>query len=146
MTWNLKDLKDWNLKETLGKYLPTKNFDQYLKQARHVYDQGMKDISQLVNHSDIKKIKLRVEKEIKQLEVSIDKAINKDMTLIKKYWAEKKIELAELQNSLKNFGEKKIEKVKLVVSGAGSAALACANLYVLLGVKLENIVKKKVFS
>ncbi|MDH4467018.1 MAG: hypothetical protein QE271_03100 [Bacteriovoracaceae bacterium] len=112
MTWNLKDLKDWNLKETLGKYLPTKNFDQYLKQARHVYDQGMKDISQLVNHSDIKKIKLRVEKEIKQLEVSIDKAINKDMTLIKKYWAEKKVELGELQNSLKSFGEKKIEKVK----------------------------------
>ena len=112
MTWNLKDLKDWNLKETLGKYLPTKNFDQYLKQARHVYDQGMKDISQLVNHSDIKKIKMRVEKEIKQLEVSIDRAINKDMTHIKKYWAEKKIELTELQNSLKNFGEKKMEKVK----------------------------------
>ena len=30
--------------------------------------------------------------------------------------------------------EKKIEDVKLVVSGAGSAALACANLYVLLRV------------
>jgi malate dehydrogenase (oxaloacetate-decarboxylating)(NADP+) len=36
--------------------------------------------------------------------------------------------------------EKNIEDVKLVVSGAGSAALACANLYVLLGVKPENIV------
>jgi malate dehydrogenase (oxaloacetate-decarboxylating)(NADP+) len=34
---------------------------------------------------------------------------------------------------------KKIDEIKLVVSGAGSAALACANLYVLLGVKTENI-------
>ena len=35
---------------------------------------------------------------------------------------------------------KKINKVKIVVSGAGSAALACANLYVLLGVNPENII------
>lgn len=35
---------------------------------------------------------------------------------------------------------KKLEDLKVVVSGAGSAALACANLYVLLGVKVENIV------
>jgi malate dehydrogenase (oxaloacetate-decarboxylating)(NADP+) len=28
----------------------------------------------------------------------------------------------------------------MVISGAGSAALACANLYVLLGVKPENII------
>ncbi len=35
--------------------------------------------------------------------------------------------------------EKNISEIKLVVSGAGSAALACANLYVLLGVKTENI-------
>lgn len=34
---------------------------------------------------------------------------------------------------------KNIGDIKLVVSGAGSAALACANLYVLLGVKTENI-------
>lgn len=34
---------------------------------------------------------------------------------------------------------KNIADIKLVVSGAGSAALACANLYVLLGVKVENI-------
>jgi malate dehydrogenase (oxaloacetate-decarboxylating)(NADP+) len=34
---------------------------------------------------------------------------------------------------------KKLEELKIVVSGAGSAALACANLYVLLGVKPENI-------
>jgi malate dehydrogenase (oxaloacetate-decarboxylating)(NADP+) len=31
----------------------------------------------------------------------------------------------------------KRQKIKLVVSGAGSAALACADLYVLLGVKLK---------
>jgi len=34
---------------------------------------------------------------------------------------------------------KNIADIKLVVSGAGSAALACANLYILLGVKTENI-------
>ncbi|MHA3789059.1 NADP-dependent malic enzyme [Flavobacterium hauense] len=34
---------------------------------------------------------------------------------------------------------KNIGDIKLVVSGAGSAALACADLYVLLGVKTENI-------
>ena len=49
------------------------------------------------------------------------------------------ISSAALLNALE-LANKKIEKVKLVVSGAGSAALACANLYVLLGVKLENIV------
>jgi malate dehydrogenase (oxaloacetate-decarboxylating)(NADP+) len=36
--------------------------------------------------------------------------------------------------------KKKIDKVKVVVSGAGSAALACANLYVLLGVRIKNII------
>jgi malate dehydrogenase (oxaloacetate-decarboxylating)(NADP+) len=49
------------------------------------------------------------------------------------------ISSAALLNALE-LAEKDIEKVKLVVSGAGSAALACANLYVLLGVKLENII------
>jgi malate dehydrogenase (oxaloacetate-decarboxylating)(NADP+) len=49
------------------------------------------------------------------------------------------ISSAALLNALE-LADKKIEEVKLVVSGAGSAALACANLYVLLGIKLENIV------
>ncbi len=34
---------------------------------------------------------------------------------------------------------KKPEDLKMVVSGAGSAALACAKMYVLLGLKTENI-------
>ena len=49
------------------------------------------------------------------------------------------ISSAALLNALE-LADKKIEDVKLVVSGAGSAALACANLYVLLGIRLENIV------
>lgn len=49
------------------------------------------------------------------------------------------ISSAALLNALEIAG-KKIENVKVVVSGAGSAALACANLYVLLGVKTENII------
>ena len=49
------------------------------------------------------------------------------------------ISSAALLNALELAG-KKIEKVKIVVSGAGSAALACANLYVLLGVSLDNII------
>jgi len=48
------------------------------------------------------------------------------------------ISSAALINALELAG-KKPEDVKMVVSGAGSAALACANMYVLLGVKLENI-------
>jgi malate dehydrogenase (oxaloacetate-decarboxylating)(NADP+) len=48
------------------------------------------------------------------------------------------ISSAALINALE-LADKKAEDVKMVVSGAGSAALACANLYVLLGVKLENI-------
>ena len=48
------------------------------------------------------------------------------------------ISSAALLNALE-LANKDISKVKLVVSGAGSAALACANLYVLLGVKAENI-------
>lgn len=48
------------------------------------------------------------------------------------------ISSAALLNALE-LAEKKVENIKMVVSGAGSAALACANLYVLLGVKLENI-------
>lgn len=48
------------------------------------------------------------------------------------------ISSAALLNAIE-LAEKKIDEVKVVVSGAGSAALACANLYLLLGVKLENI-------
>lgn len=36
--------------------------------------------------------------------------------------------------------KKKIEKVKIVVNGAGAAAISCSRLYVSLGAKLENIV------
>lgn len=36
--------------------------------------------------------------------------------------------------------EKKIDEIQLVVNGAGASAIACANLYVDLGVKKENIV------
>ncbi|ANO47298.1 NADP-dependent malic enzyme [Flavobacterium columnare NBRC 100251 = ATCC 23463] len=48
------------------------------------------------------------------------------------------ISSAALLNALE-LAEKDIDKIKVVVSGAGSAALACANLYVALGVKIENI-------
>lgn len=48
------------------------------------------------------------------------------------------ISSAALLNALE-LADKELSKVKVVVSGAGSAALACANLYVLLGVKVENI-------
>lgn len=48
------------------------------------------------------------------------------------------ISSAALLNALE-LAEKNAEDVKVVVSGAGSAALACANLYLLLGVKVENI-------
>jgi malate dehydrogenase (oxaloacetate-decarboxylating)(NADP+) len=48
------------------------------------------------------------------------------------------ISSAALLNALE-IAEKDISKIKVVVSGAGSAALACANLYVLLGVKPENL-------
>lgn len=48
------------------------------------------------------------------------------------------ISSAALLNALE-LAEKKIDQIKLVISGAGSAALACANLYVSLGVKIENV-------
>ena len=48
------------------------------------------------------------------------------------------ISSAALINALE-LANKKAEEVKMVVSGAGSAAIACADLYVLLGVKVENI-------
>ena len=36
--------------------------------------------------------------------------------------------------------KKKIDKVNIVVNGAGAAAISCSRLYVSLGAKLENIV------
>jgi malate dehydrogenase (oxaloacetate-decarboxylating)(NADP+) len=48
------------------------------------------------------------------------------------------ISSAALLNALE-LAEKKIENAK-IVSGAGSAALACANLYVQLGVSAANII------
>ncbi|MEC4115553.1 NADP-dependent malic enzyme [Myroides phaeus] len=48
------------------------------------------------------------------------------------------ISAAALINAAELAG-KKLEDVKMVVSGAGSAAIACAKLYVAFGVKQENI-------
>lgn len=48
------------------------------------------------------------------------------------------ISAAALINALELAG-KNIEEVKLVVNGAGAAAIACTNLYVALGLKKENI-------
>ena len=49
------------------------------------------------------------------------------------------ISSAALLNALE-LADKKTENVKVVISGAGSAAIACANLYVLLGIKADNII------
>lgn len=49
------------------------------------------------------------------------------------------ISAAALLNAVELAG-KKMEDIKMVVSGAGSAAIACSNLYVAFGVKPENIV------
>lgn len=49
------------------------------------------------------------------------------------------ISSAALLNALE-LANKKIENVRVVISGAGSAALACANLYVLLGVNPDFII------
>jgi malate dehydrogenase (oxaloacetate-decarboxylating)(NADP+) len=48
------------------------------------------------------------------------------------------ISSAALLNALE-LAKKKIEKVKIVVSGAGASALSCAKLYHALGAKLSNI-------
>ncbi len=45
---------------------------------------------------------------------------------------------AALLNALELQG-KKIDEVKVVMSGAGAAGIACANLYISLGVKKENV-------
>tara|TARA_B100001027_G_scaffold213369_1_gene183964 strand:+ start:1470 stop:3752 length:2283 start_codon:yes stop_codon:yes gene_type:complete len=49
------------------------------------------------------------------------------------------ISAAALLNALELVG-KKIEDVKIVVSGAGAAAIACTNLYISFGAKLHNII------
>jgi malate dehydrogenase (oxaloacetate-decarboxylating)(NADP+) len=46
---------------------------------------------------------------------------------------------AALLNAVELAG-KKFEKIKIVVNGAGAAAISCAKLYLALGVKKENIV------
>ncbi len=46
---------------------------------------------------------------------------------------------AALMNALEIVG-KKIDEIKLVVSGAGAAAISCLRFYVSLGVKKENII------
>ncbi|WP_026879755.1 NADP-dependent malic enzyme [Hymenobacter norwichensis] len=46
---------------------------------------------------------------------------------------------AALLNALEVVG-KKIDEIKLVVSGAGAAAVSCLRLYLALGLKLENVV------
>lgn len=46
---------------------------------------------------------------------------------------------AALLNALEIQG-KKIDEIRLVVNGAGAAAVACTHLYMALGVRLENIV------
>ena len=49
------------------------------------------------------------------------------------------ISSAALLNAIE-IAKKNIEKVKLVVNGAGAGAISCARLYLALGVKKENIV------
>ena len=49
------------------------------------------------------------------------------------------ISAAALLNALE-LAEKKIEKVKIVVCGAGAAAISCTRMYKALGLKSENIV------
>ncbi len=49
------------------------------------------------------------------------------------------ISAAALLNALE-LANKKIDNIKVVINGAGAAAMSCARLYVSLGVKKENIV------
>src|SRR6187397_3538007 len=49
------------------------------------------------------------------------------------------ISAAALLNALEVV-DKKIEKVKIVVNGAGAAAVSCTKLYIALGAKKENII------
>jgi malate dehydrogenase (oxaloacetate-decarboxylating)(NADP+) len=49
------------------------------------------------------------------------------------------ISAAALLNALE-LQKKKIDKIKLVVIGAGAAAISCSKLYVSMGARLDNIV------
>ena len=49
------------------------------------------------------------------------------------------ISAAALKNALEVAG-KKIEKVRVVISGAGAAAMACLRLYIKMGLRKENVV------
>ena len=49
------------------------------------------------------------------------------------------ISAAGLKNALEVAG-KDIKKVRIVVNGAGAAAISCTKLYIALGVKRENVV------
>ena len=49
------------------------------------------------------------------------------------------ISSAALLNALE-INKKKIEKIKIVVNGAGASAISCSKLYISLGVKKENII------
>jgi malate dehydrogenase (oxaloacetate-decarboxylating)(NADP+) len=50
------------------------------------------------------------------------------------------ISAAALLNALELIGYKKIEDLRIVVNGAGAAAVACTNIYLSLGAKLDNII------
>ncbi len=50
------------------------------------------------------------------------------------------ISAAALLNALELIGNKKIENLKIVVNGAGAAAIACTDIYISLGAKKENII------
>ena len=49
------------------------------------------------------------------------------------------ISAAALLNGLE-LVKKKIDKVKIVVNGAGAAAISCLKLYIRLGAKRKNII------
>ena len=49
------------------------------------------------------------------------------------------ISSAALINALE-IAKKKIDKVKVVINGAGAASISCAKLYIALGVNKENII------
>lgn len=49
------------------------------------------------------------------------------------------ISAAALKNAIE-IANKEIDKVKIVINGAGAAAISCTRLYVALGAKLDNIV------
>lgn len=50
------------------------------------------------------------------------------------------ISAAGLMNALEIIGHKKIGDIKVVVSGAGAAAISCSRLYIALGVNPSNII------